>query len=76
MNRNDIQFPARHAALRDDVHQLGGLVGEVLREQGGAALFDLVEHDRTLAIRRRDGDASRGCRTRGSGARPADRGRA
>ncbi|MCC6173446.1 MAG: phosphoenolpyruvate carboxylase, partial [Gammaproteobacteria bacterium] len=57
-SRNDIQFPPRHAALREDVHELGGLVGEILREQGGQALFDLVEHDRGLAIRRRNGDAA------------------
>ncbi len=58
MHRNEIQFPAKHAALRDDVHLLGDLVGEILREQGGDTLFDLVEGDRTLAIRRRDGDAA------------------
>ena len=60
MNRNDIQFPPKHAALREDVHLLGGLIGEVLREQGGQALFDLVEDDRTFAIRRRNGDAAAG----------------
>lgn len=58
MHRNAIQFPAKHAALRDDVHLLGELVGEILREQGGDTLFDLVEGDRTLAIRRRDQDAA------------------
>ncbi len=31
-------------------------MGEVLREQGGLALFDVVELDRTTAIRRRNGD--------------------
>ncbi len=56
MKRDDIQFPARHNALREDVHALGGLVGEVLREQGGLPLFDLVELDRTTAIRRRNGN--------------------
>lgn len=35
---------------------LGALVGEVLRDQGGAELFDLVERDRTLAIASRNGD--------------------
>jgi phosphoenolpyruvate carboxylase len=58
LHRNAIQFPAKHAALRDDVHLLGELVGEILREQGGDTLFDLVEGDRTLAIRRRDQDAA------------------
>lgn len=39
--------------LRRDVSVLGGLVGEVLREQGGDALFDAVEHLRreTIALR-------------------------
>jgi phosphoenolpyruvate carboxylase len=44
--------------LRDDVRLLGGLVGEVLREQGGADLFAAVEHLRTtaIALRSREGD--------------------
>ena len=56
MRRDDIQFPAKHSALRDDVHVLGALIGDVLKEQGGDALFDLVEKDRRLSIRRRAGD--------------------
>ena len=56
MRRDDIQFPAKHSALRDDVHVLGALVGAVLKEQGGDALFELVEKDRLLSIRRRAGD--------------------
>src|SRR4051812_48947150 len=36
--------------LRDDVHLLGTLVGEVLREQGGSELFDSVERIRRGAI--------------------------
>ena len=43
MNRTEIEFPAKHAALRDDVHMLGALVGEVLRDQGGEELFEVVE---------------------------------
>jgi phosphoenolpyruvate carboxylase len=58
VSRTDIEFPPKHAALRDDVHMLGGLVGEVLRDQGGDALFEIVERDRTLAIARRRGDAA------------------
>ena len=42
MNRSEILFPPQHAALREDVHALGSLVGEILREQGGAALLDLL----------------------------------
>jgi len=60
VKRDDIQFPPRHAALRDDVHALGGLVGEILREQGGEELLDMVERDRVLAIARRAGDAAAG----------------
>jgi phosphoenolpyruvate carboxylase len=56
VRRDDIQFPAKHSALRDDVHVLGALVGDVLKEQGGDALFSLVEQDRRLSIRRRAGD--------------------
>ena len=55
MHRHDIQFPPKDAALREDVHELGALVGEVLREQGGEELFALVEGDRVAAIRRREG---------------------
>src|ERR1044072_9253465 len=56
VKRDDTQFPAKPAALRDDVSVLGALVGDVLKEQGGEALFDLVEKDRRLSIRRRAGD--------------------
>jgi phosphoenolpyruvate carboxylase len=56
LSRSDIHFPPKHEALRDDVHALGALVGDILREQGGQQLFDLVEHDRVAAIQRRDGD--------------------
>jgi phosphoenolpyruvate carboxylase len=57
MPRADICFPSKDAELREDVHMLGVLVGEVIREQGGKALFDAVESDRQAAIARRDGDA-------------------
>jgi phosphoenolpyruvate carboxylase len=58
VNRSDIHFPPRHAPLRDDVHALGALVGEILREQGGEQLFRLVELDRVAAIRGRDGEST------------------
>jgi len=54
--RSQIYFPAKHEALREDVHALGALVGEILLEQGGPELRYLVEQDRMAAIRRRDGD--------------------
>jgi phosphoenolpyruvate carboxylase len=73
VSRSDIHFPPKHAALRDDVHALGALVGEILREQGGPELFELVEHDRVAAIRRREGDAQAAAEflTRVRGRRPA-----
>ena len=53
MDRHQIQFPPKHLALREDVHQLGVMVGEILREQGGEELYTLVEGDRRTAIERR-----------------------
>jgi phosphoenolpyruvate carboxylase len=45
--------------LRADVHLLGELVGDVLREQGGPDLFAAVEYVRTaaIALRSRSADA-------------------
>ena len=57
MYRQSIQFPVKDAALREDVHALGGLIGETLRDQRGEEFFKLVEGDRLAAILRRDGDA-------------------
>jgi phosphoenolpyruvate carboxylase len=56
MYRQDIHFPAKDAPLREDVHALGALVGEILLEQCGEARFALVEGDRVAAIRRREGE--------------------
>jgi phosphoenolpyruvate carboxylase len=56
VNRGDIHFPPKHEPLREDVRALGALVGEILREQGGAELFELVELDRVAAIRARAGE--------------------
>ena len=56
MDRDQIHFPPKHEPLRDDVHALGALMGEILREQGGAELFELVELDRVAAIRGRGGE--------------------
>lgn len=44
--------------MREDVHRLGELVGELVHEQAGEALFDLVESARRAAISRREGDDS------------------
>jgi phosphoenolpyruvate carboxylase len=57
MNRDDLHFPPHHTPLREDIHTLGALVGDVLREQGGDELYELAEGDRQTAIRRRSGDA-------------------
>src|SRR5271167_3495556 len=55
MYRQSIQFPVKDAALREDVHALGNLIGETVREQGGEEYFRLVEGDRQAAILRREG---------------------
>jgi phosphoenolpyruvate carboxylase len=55
MKRRGIRFHEKDEPLRADVSKLGELVGEMLAEQGGAALFDLVESVRHAAIRRREG---------------------
>jgi phosphoenolpyruvate carboxylase len=57
VNRSDIHFPPKHEPLRDDVHALGALVGQILREQGGEQLYELVELDRVAAIRGRAGES-------------------
>jgi phosphoenolpyruvate carboxylase len=54
--RSDIVFAEKDKALRDDVRRLGTLVGELVEEQGGEALFDLVEAARRAAIAHREGD--------------------
>src|ERR1700733_8914233 len=48
----------KEAPLRRDVRSLGMLLGEVLREQSGAPLYDAVEALRRTAIARREADAS------------------
>src|ERR1700733_6366303 len=57
LKRQQIHFPAKHEALREDVHALGDLIGNILREQGGVALLATVEEDRVSAINRREGEA-------------------
>jgi phosphoenolpyruvate carboxylase len=50
----------KEAPLRRDVRSLGMLLGEVLREQAGDALFEAVEALRRTAIARREADAPQG----------------
>ncbi len=54
LRRQDITFEAKDQPLRDDVRILGSLVGELLKEQGGEQLYELVETARQRAIRRRE----------------------
>ena len=56
VRRTDIFFPQKDQALRHDVHRLGELVGKVVKEQGGEALYDLVEAARRASIAHREGD--------------------
>jgi len=60
MKREEIDFPEEHEPLRDDVGELGRMVGELLREQSGEPLFLRVESARAAAIDRRNGLADSG----------------
>ncbi|WP_254814016.1 phosphoenolpyruvate carboxylase, partial [Pseudomonas syringae] len=42
--------PAADDALRDEVRLLGGILGDVIRDEGGQALFDHVEAVRQASI--------------------------
>ena len=54
LRRQDITFEDKDQALRHDVHMLGALVGDLIKEQGGDDLFNLVENARLRSIRRRE----------------------
>jgi phosphoenolpyruvate carboxylase len=56
LRRQDITFEDKDQALRHDVRTLGALVGELLKDQGGDELFDVVENARLRSIRRREGN--------------------
>ena len=49
-------FEEKDQSLRDDVRTLGAMVGDLIREQNGEELFELVENCRLRAIRRREGN--------------------
>ncbi|HLJ80790.1 MAG TPA: phosphoenolpyruvate carboxylase, partial [Ktedonobacterales bacterium] len=51
-------------ALREDVHTLGDLVGQVVREQAGDRIFGLVEEVRLAAITARESDTPDDARER------------
>ena len=57
----ELQAPTgelKEAPLRRDVRSLGMLLGEVLREQAGEALYDAVEALRRTAIARREAEGA------------------
>ncbi|MGB5211172.1 MAG: phosphoenolpyruvate carboxylase [Gammaproteobacteria bacterium] len=56
MSRGELHFPSKDEALRRDVGNLGALVGELIREQCGDAMFELVESVRLASIRHREAD--------------------
>ena len=60
LRRQDITFEEKDQALRDDVRTLGTMVGDLIREQNGEELFELVESARLRAIRRREGNEKPG----------------
>jgi phosphoenolpyruvate carboxylase len=55
--RENIRFARKDEALREDVHALGEMIGDMLLEQGGEALYKNVELARRLAIGRREGNS-------------------
>ncbi len=60
LRRQDVTFEEKDQALRDDVRRLGAMVGELIREQNGEELFEMVENARLRSIRRREGNEKPG----------------
>ena len=58
LRRENIQFAEKDQALRSDVHMLGVLIGDLIKEQGGQKLYDFVENARLTAIENRNQDVS------------------
>ena len=56
LRRENIQFAEKDQALRSDVHMLGVLIGDLIKEQGGQKLYDFVENARLTAIENRNQD--------------------
>jgi phosphoenolpyruvate carboxylase len=52
--REPIRFEPKDAALRDDVRELGAIVGAVIAEQCGNTVFEAVEQIRRAAILQRE----------------------
>lgn len=57
-SRKNLVYADKDKALRHDVRTLGGMVGDLLREQQGDAFYEHVERVRREAINRREGDSS------------------
>jgi phosphoenolpyruvate carboxylase len=60
LRRQDVTFEEKDQALRNDVRTLGAMVGDLIREQNGEELFDMVETARLRSIRRREGNEKPG----------------
>ena len=60
LRRQDITFEEKDQSLRDDVRTLGAMVGDLIREQNGEDLYELVENARLRSIRRREGNEKPG----------------
>jgi phosphoenolpyruvate carboxylase len=54
LDKRHVEFDEVDFPLRDDVRRLGQLIGEVLQEQEGSALYTLLESTRKQAIARRE----------------------
>ncbi len=54
----EIPFEAKDLPLKSDVSVLGGIIGEVVREQCGEEFFERLERVRRAAIDRREGHES------------------
>ncbi len=60
LRRQDVTFEEKDQALRDDVRTLGTMVGDLIREQNGDELYEMVENARLRSIRRREGNEKPG----------------
>ena len=60
LRRQDITFEDKDQALRNDVRTLGTMVGDLILEQNGEELYELVENARLRAIRRREDNEKTG----------------
>src|SRR5450830_1378384 len=59
--KRSVKSADKDAPLKEDIRLLGRLLGEVLRDQEGDAVFEVVETIRQTAVRfRRESDAKAG----------------